>query len=72
MKKSKALLLLLGLLLSSVALMADPPPIIPSNSCQAQCLAEFRQCQAECRRVLCLVPCELLFDACLLNNCAER
>ena len=71
MKKSKVLLVLVGLTLSGAALMADAPPAIPSNSCEAGCLAEFRQCEAQCRKVLCLVPCDLLFNACLTNNCTE-
>jgi hypothetical protein len=71
MKKVKLLGVVLGLVLCAAA-FADAPPIIPSNSCQAQCLAEFRQCQALCSRVLCLVPCETLLDACLLTNCPIR
>jgi hypothetical protein len=69
MKKSKILLFVLALILSSVALSADPPPITPSNACEARCLAEFRKCQAECRNVICLIPCEFLFDLCLQTNC---
>jgi hypothetical protein len=72
MKKSKILLFTLALILSGAALSADPPPIIPSNACQAQCLAEFRRCQAECRNVICLIPCEFLLDVCLLQNCPIR
>jgi hypothetical protein len=40
------------------------PPIIPGNRCEAQCLADFRKCEAECRNVICLIPCELLLDLC--------
>lgn len=43
---------------------AKAPPIVPGNRCEAQCLADFRKCQAECRNVMCLIPCELLLDLC--------
>lgn len=43
---------------------ASAPPITPSNRCEAQCLAEFRQCQQTCRNVICLIPCEFLLNVC--------
>lgn len=49
---------------------AKAPPIIPGNRCEAQCLADFRQCQAECRNVICLIPCEFLLNLCTAD-CAD-
>lgn len=46
---------------------AKAPPIVPGNRCEAQCLADFRKCQAECRNVICLIPCELLLDLCAVD-----
>jgi len=40
------------------------PPIIPGNRCEAQCLAGFREYEAECRNVICLIPCEFLLNLC--------
>ena len=71
MRKVKLLGVILGLALCAAA-FADAPPFIPGDACQAQCLADFRQCQATCRQVLCLVPCETLLDSCLLLNCGIR
>ena len=71
MRKVKLLGVVLGLVLCAAA-FADAPPVVPSNSCEAQCLADFRQCEATCRKVLCLVPCDLLFNACLTNNCTAQ
>ena len=50
---------------------ASAPPITPSNRCEAQCVAEFRQCQRDCRNVLCLIPCELLLDVCAADCTSE-
>jgi hypothetical protein len=44
---------------------AEAPPILPGNACEAQCLADFRQCEAECRDVFCLIPCDFLLNACV-------
>ena len=71
MRKVKLLGIVLGLLLCAAA-FADLPPIIPGNACQAQCLADFRKCEADCRNVICLIPCDFLLNACLLNNCPVR
>lgn len=46
---------------------AKAPPILPGNRCEAQCLADFRQRQAQCRGVICLVPRELLLDLCVAD-----
>jgi hypothetical protein len=70
MSRVKLLGVVVGLLLVAGALYAEAPPIIPSNACEAQCLADFRMCEAQCRQVFCLVPCDLLFRACLTNNCS--
>jgi hypothetical protein len=43
---------------------AEAPPIIPGNRCEAQCLAEFRKCEATCRNVICLIPCDFLLNLC--------
>ena len=42
-----------------------PPPDQPSNACEAQCVAEFFQCQRICSRNPCLIACETLFDLCV-------
>jgi len=34
---------------------AKAPPILPGNRCEAQCLADFRQCEAELN--LCMAGC---------------
>lgn len=47
----------------------DAPPIIPSNRCEALCLAEFRRCQVICRDVICFIPCEFLLNVCV-TGCA--
>lgn len=44
------------------------PPILPENLCEARCLADFRECQ--CWNVSCLVPGELLLNACAAS-CAS-
>lgn len=49
---------------------AKAPPILPGNRCEAQCLADFRKCQADCRGTICLIPCELLLDLCTAD-CAD-
>ena len=43
---------------------AKAPPIIPGNRCEAQCLADFRKYQTECRNVIGLNPCDFLLDLC--------
>ena len=42
-----------------------PPPAAPGNACEAQCVADFFQCQRICSRNPCLVSCEFLFDLCV-------
>lgn len=49
---------------------AEAPPLVPGNRCEAQCLAGFRQYKAECRDVLCLIPCDFLLDLCTAD-CSE-
>lgn len=71
MRKVKLLGIVLGLVLCTAA-FADAPPFTPGDSCQAQCLAEFQQCEATCRKVFCFVPCETPLEACLLLNCGIR
>ena len=40
------------------------PPIIPGNRCEAQCLADFREHEAECRNMIYLNPCGFLLNLC--------
>jgi hypothetical protein len=32
-----------------------------------QCLADFRKCEAECRNVMCLIPCDFLLNLCVAD-----
>jgi len=41
--------------LYSAIQFAKAPPILPGNRCEAQCLADFRQCEAELN--LCTAGC---------------
>lgn len=41
--------------LYSAIQFAKAPPIVPGNRCEAQCLADFRQCEAELN--LCTAGC---------------
>ncbi|HWM95389.1 MAG TPA: hypothetical protein VN493_31840 [Thermoanaerobaculia bacterium] len=50
---------------------AKAPPILPRNRCEAQCLGDFRQRQAECRLAFCPVPSELLLNLCAAD-CTDR
>jgi hypothetical protein len=47
---------------------AEAPPALPSNRyearCEAQCLAGFRNYEAECGNVICPIPGGLLLDLC--------
>lgn len=70
MRRAKLLFVLFALLLTTVA-YADRPPFIPSNSCEAHCLVEFRECDRICSQVQCLIACETLADLCLAQ-CATR
>ena len=40
------------------------PPILPGNRCEAQCLASFREHEAECRNMIYLNPCGFLLGLC--------
>lgn len=60
-----AVLDLTGSELPAEPMFAQAPPIVPGNRCEAQCLAEFRQCEAICRDVICLIPCEFLLNLCV-------
>jgi hypothetical protein len=40
------------------------PPIIPGNRCEAQCLADFRKGEAECRNVIGPISCDFLLGVC--------
>jgi hypothetical protein len=50
--------------------LAAAPPILPGNRCEAHCLADFRQCEAECRDVMCLIPCDFLLNLCV-SDCTS-
>ncbi len=65
MKKVRLLAMSMLLLLVSVTSFASPPPFTPSNSCEAQCLVDFRSCDRICSENPCLVSCEFLLDLCL-------
>jgi hypothetical protein len=43
---------------------AKAPPILPTNRCEAQCLASFLEREAECRNMIYLNPCGFLLDLC--------
>jgi hypothetical protein len=49
---------------------AKAPPLVPGNRCEAQCLADFRKSEAECRNMICLIPSEFLLDLCT-EGCAD-
>jgi len=43
--------------LYSVIQFVKAPPIIPGNRCEAQCLAEFRECEGDFLLDLCMADC---------------
>lgn len=40
------------------------PPIIPGNRCEAKCLADFREHEAECKNVIGLFTCDVVLGLC--------